>query len=103
MSTTRFVMTTIVIVVAVYDLIVVSFSGNINASVSQWFASFAGYPAIVFGVGYLCGHFFGWMKPGMPMAKQAELRNIAGDIRVYANPPEAASKWYSQIMEIAGK
>jgi hypothetical protein len=77
MSATRLVMTSIVIVVAVYDLCVVTFSGNINASVSRWFASFATYPAIVFGIGYVCGHFFGWMTPTMPQGAREQLKKLA--------------------------
>lgn len=68
MTPTAFICTAVCIVAVLYDLIVITYFGNINLSISRWFASYAGYPGIVFGVGYLCGHFFGLMTPTPPAA-----------------------------------
>lgn len=59
---TAFVCTVLVLAVAIYDVVAIQL-GGIDASVSVWFNSFARYPAVVFGCGYLAGHWFGMMTP----------------------------------------
>lgn len=63
MSTTRLICTSLVIAATVYDVIALQI-GGVDASISRWFSSFSSYPMPVFGCGYLCGHFFGWITPG---------------------------------------
>lgn len=100
-------MTGAVIVVAIYDLLVVTLTGSIDYSVSRWFASYATYPGIVFGVGYVCGHFFGWMTPTMPAHKKNQLLRIASHMRLWARCGsyfhEDLLRWAVQLEEIAGK
>lgn len=68
MTLTRFVMTVIVLFVAVYDIVIIALYG-IDASVSRWVNDFldahGGQPAtcVIVGVSYCCGHWFGFMNP----------------------------------------
>lgn len=109
---TRLLMTIVVISVAIYDLIVVSL-GGVNISVSAWFESFGSYPAIVFGVGFVCGHFFGYFRKGMPAGARVQLLNLAEELRGLSNVPEDGRAlsiarmhlrgWAERIETIAGK
>lgn len=63
MTKTAFICTTVMIILALYDLIAVSV-GGIDHSVSMWFNHYGlNAPFIVFSLGYLAGHFWGYMKP----------------------------------------
>lgn len=62
MSLTRLIVTTIIIILGIYDLIAVS-TGGVDISVSRFFNGLSPYPGPVFVVGYICGHFWGWMSP----------------------------------------
>lgn len=61
MSLTRLLMTIAVIVASIYDLIVVTI-GGVDMSLSRWFQTI-GYasPFQLIVLGYLLGHFFGYM------------------------------------------
>lgn len=63
MTNTAFICTVVIIVLAIYDLIAVSV-GGIDHSVSMWFNHYGlNAPYLVFSLGYLAGHFWGYMKP----------------------------------------
>jgi hypothetical protein len=61
MSTTRLVITTVVIALGIYDLAAIKF-GGVDASISRYFQKAGKYPGPVFVLGYICGHIFGWMN-----------------------------------------
>lgn len=63
MTKTAFICTVLVIVLAIYDLLAVQLWG-IDYSVSRWFQNtgFDG-PYLIFTLGYLSGHFWGYMPP----------------------------------------
>lgn len=88
MNPTRFIMTTLVICIALWDLIIIGYCRNINWSVSRWFASYSYYPGIVFAVGYLCGHFFGLMTPTPPAGdRPGVIRMMRQAANEDLNPP----------------
>lgn len=62
MSTTGLVVTIAIIALGIYDLVVVLFSGT-GSSISDFMIR-SGFkaPMIVFTVGFVCGHLFGYMK-----------------------------------------
>lgn len=62
MTMTRLLCTIIVITAAIYDLVAVQI-GGVDISISRWFQTvgFAA-PFQIFVLGYLAGHFFGFMK-----------------------------------------
>lgn len=63
MKTTALVTTILVITLAIYDLVVVSFWG-VEVSVSRFLQSTAfKAPFVPFGIGFICGHLFGYMPP----------------------------------------
>jgi len=77
MTPTGLFMTTVIIVIAIVDCIAVTV-GGVDASVSQWFNTVGlKSPAVLLGLGYLLGHFFGFMR--------ARLQEI--DVR-YVTPVE---------------
>lgn len=63
MTRTAIVVTASVIALGVYDLYAVS-SGGVASSISR-FMQQSGFdaPFIVFSVGFICGHIFGYMPP----------------------------------------
>jgi hypothetical protein len=63
MTTAAMVVTVIVITLAVADAAWVYFTG-VGGSVSQWMV-YLGFhsPMFVFGTGFVCGHFWGWLSP----------------------------------------
>lgn len=63
MKLTPLIVTTLVIILGIYDLWAVAF-GGVESSVSR-FMQEAGFarPTVVFVVGYICGHFWGYMPP----------------------------------------
>lgn len=63
MTKTAMVVTAGVITLGIYDLVVVA-SGGVESSVSR-FMQEVGFqaPAVVFAVGFICGHIFGYMPP----------------------------------------
>lgn len=67
MTTTALVTTTAVIALGIYDLIAVFFAGDESISVSRFLIN-VGFnaPAVVFMVGFACGHVFGYAKPVKP-------------------------------------
>ena len=64
MKTTATVTTVLVIILGLYDLVVVVFARKDLITVSDFMVN-VGFnaPAVVFMIGFLCGHFFGYMKP----------------------------------------
>lgn len=102
MSRTRLLMTILVISVAIYDLIVVSL-GGVEISVSSWFESFGSYPAIVFGIGFVCGHWFGYFRKGMPAGARVELLKIAKEIRNVHSAYLVIKDWPDRLERIAGE
>jgi len=56
------VVTILIIILGIYDLVVVLVSGT-TSSVSDFLVR-SGFkaPVFVFGVGFVCGHLFGYMK-----------------------------------------
>lgn len=62
MPTAGLVTTILIIVLGIYDLICVLISGT-GSSVSNFLIQ-AGFkaPVVVFAVGFVCGHLFGYMK-----------------------------------------
>lgn len=63
MKLTPLVVTTLIIILGIYDLWAVAF-GGVESSVSR-FMQEAGFsrPTVVFVVGYICGHWWGYMPP----------------------------------------
>jgi hypothetical protein len=63
MSRTGLIITIGVIVLGIYDLVVVLFTGT-GSSISQYLVN-AGFrsPVIVFAFGFVAGHLFGNMHP----------------------------------------
>lgn len=67
MTKTALVTTILVITLAIYDLVVVSFWG-VEVSVSRFFQNAAfEAPFVPFGIGFICGHLFGYMPPKKPL------------------------------------
>jgi hypothetical protein len=66
MTTTALVTTIIIITLGIYDLVCVTL-GSTDISVSAFLIN-AGIqaPAVVFAVGFICGHLWGYMKPVKP-------------------------------------
>jgi hypothetical protein len=64
MTRTAMIVTAGVITLGIYDLAVVAFGGGVEMSVSR-FMQDAGLqaPWIVFTIGFICGHIFGYMPP----------------------------------------
>lgn len=63
MKRTAKIVTTAVIALGIYDLYVVS-TGGITSSISRFMQnSGIDAPVIVFAVGFICGHIFGYMPP----------------------------------------
>lgn len=62
MSITGLVVTIAIITLGIYDLVVVLFTGT-GSSISDFMIR-SGFkaPMIVFTVGFVCGHLFGYMK-----------------------------------------
>lgn len=56
-------MTGLVVFLGIYDLVAVS-TGGVVSSVSR-FLQWAGFqaPALVFAIGFICGHIFWYMPP----------------------------------------
>lgn len=64
MTTTALVTTTAVIALGIYDLIAVFFAGDESISISRFLINVGFHaPAVVFMVGFVCGHVFGYAKP----------------------------------------
>lgn len=63
MTYTRLFMTAAMIIIALYDLVAVTFFG-VDGSVSRWFQE-TGFnqPFVILVIGFLLGHFFGYMPP----------------------------------------
>lgn len=73
MTTTALVTTIIIIALAIYDLIVVVVGKGTEQSVSQFMVSMGwNAPMVVFGVGFICGHLFGYMRPTWQVRKDRE-------------------------------
>lgn len=66
MRTTALVTTILIITLGIYDLVCVVVGGT-SASVSRFLIN-AGFqaPMVVFSIGFICGHLFGYMKPIKP-------------------------------------
>lgn len=63
MTTTALVTTIIIIVIGIYDLACVTL-GDTSVSVSAFLINAgAQAPAVVFAIGFVCGHLFGRMTP----------------------------------------
>lgn len=63
MTRTAIIVTGCVVFLGIYDLIAVT-TGGVVSSVSR-FLQWAGFqaPAIVFAMGFIAGHIFGYMPP----------------------------------------
>lgn len=63
MTTTALVTTILIIALGIYDLVCVTL-GNTSISVSAFLVNAgAQAPVVVFAVGFICGHLFGYLKP----------------------------------------
>lgn len=64
MKTTALVTTIAIIVLGIYDLLVVVFANGQYNTISDFMAN-VGFnaPMVVFSIGFVCGHLFGYMKP----------------------------------------
>jgi len=64
MKTTSLVTTTLIIILGIYDLVAVTIGEDTSLTVSQFLVN-VGFntPMVVFAIGYICGHLFGYMKP----------------------------------------
>lgn len=64
MKTTALVTTTGIIILGIYDLVCVTLGAGTDLSVSRFLVN-AGVqaPMVVFTIGFVCGHLFGYMKP----------------------------------------
>jgi len=64
MKTTALVTTTLIIILGIYDLATIALSGDVSNTVSQFLVN-VGFnaPMVVFTIGFVCGHLFGYMKP----------------------------------------
>jgi len=68
MTLTALVTTILIITLGIYDLVVVALLGKGESlSVSRFMIN-AGFeaPMVVFAIGYICGHLFGYAKPVRP-------------------------------------
>jgi hypothetical protein len=60
---TALIVTTCVIILGIYDLVIVATNG-VDQSISRFLQDTAfGSPLITFVFGFVCGHIFGYMKP----------------------------------------
>lgn len=63
MTTSALVTTTAVIALGIYDLIAVFFAGNESISISRFLINISfNAPAVVFMVGFVCGHVFSYPR-----------------------------------------
>jgi hypothetical protein len=63
MTTTALVTTTLIIILGIYDLAAVALGGE-SVSVSAFLVNAgAQSPMVIFAIGFICGHLFGYMKP----------------------------------------
>lgn len=71
MKRTSIIVTAVIIALGIYDLAVVATSGE-ESSISRFMQS-AGFssPFIVFVIGYICGHFWGFMPPVCSVCKES--------------------------------
>lgn len=72
MTSTALVTTVVIIVLGIYDLVCVML-GSTSISVSAFLIN-AGIqaPAVIFAIGFVCGHLFGYMKPIKVLPPNAE-------------------------------
>jgi hypothetical protein len=71
METTPFLITLLVILLALYDLVMIVFYGN-ERSISRFVnVAWSKSPVLVFACGFLCGHFMGNMHP--PTQKELDM------------------------------
>lgn len=90
-----------VIAATLYDIIALCFFG-VDGSISHWLAAFSAYPVPVFGVGFLCGHFFGNMYPIMPIGQRTELERLSADIRATSVSMGVVPAWADRLDKILG-
>lgn len=78
MTRTAFVVTACVIILGIYDLYAVSTEG-MTSSISRYMQN-AGFdaPFIVFTIGFICGHIFGYMKP-LPQKDKSDGSSQTGE------------------------
>ena len=64
MTTTALVTTSTIITLGIYDLAAVAFGDGTSITVSDFLVN-VGFnkPFVVFAIGFICGHLFGYMKP----------------------------------------
>lgn len=76
MQLTHFLMTVAVIVLAIYDLIIVSV-GGVDWSVSRWVQNIGfDAPYLILTIGFLLGHWFGYMPPKRLIIKVTHSRGV---------------------------
>lgn len=112
MSRTRLLITTVIVILGIYDGIAVMF-GGVDVSISRLFSSVSSYPGPVFVLGYIAGHVFGWMTPTMPQAKRNDLTKLIEEMRGFAADTGNGSAlivsrvhiqgWAQRLEQIAGK
>lgn len=67
MKTTSLVTTSLIITLGIYDLACIAFTGDTSITVSDFLVN-VGFnaPMVVFAIGFICGHLFGYLKPVKP-------------------------------------
>lgn len=74
MTTTGLVVTIFIIALAIYDLVVVLYTG-VGTSVSRFLQRSAlKSPLVCFGIAFICGHLFGYMAPECPPCANDQAR-----------------------------
>jgi hypothetical protein len=70
MTLTAKVVTACIIILGIYDLFAVSFGGEITTI--SWYMQCSGFdaPFVVFTVGFIAGHIFGYLKPDCPVCRR---------------------------------
>ena len=102
MSTTRLLMTTLIIVLGIYDLCAVTF-GGVDVSISRWLESLARYPFILVTFGYILGHVWGWMTPTLPLGVRTKLEDLRKEIGEHCcEYNDKFYKWSSVLGRILG-
>ncbi len=69
---TSYICTFLLFFIAIYDGLAIFLSGNIDASVSVWFATFGSAFVPMFSLSFLLGHFFG-TRPDKNAPKPAHM------------------------------
>jgi hypothetical protein len=122
MTYTRLICTILIIALGIYDGVMVALYG-IDGSVSRYFQDIGyGSPFVLITLGYILGHFFGWMTPNPfalifsqkeldvlnSLAKQQGLtqqQTLVQALRLYqttVNPIKTLDKMFKKITDVEG-